>query len=300
MFALVALLLVVQVVIPLAMAWRLLRLNAPSLAAALATAAEATALSAFVITVGRWDIAGLHTRTAVTGLLGLAPAVSFIRHARRPLLPGGAAALWRGWWTTLVPAFAFAVALGYLATGFVPPEPPRDLAFPLKGGRFVVAQGGAGGLLNRHAGHAEQRYAVDITAVGPEGFRAAGLLPADPGAYRVFGTPVLAPCAGTVETAWGDLPDLPPPTADRAAPEGNHVVLRCGDLDVEVAHLAKGSVAVVPGAAVEVGDLLGRVGNSGNTTEPHLHVHATLAATNTGVPVSFDGRFPVRGQLYVQ
>lgn len=54
---------------------------------------------------------------------------------------------------------------------------------------------------------------------------------------------------------------------------GNHVIVDHGD-DVfsAYAHLRRGSVRVAVGDRVEPGDLLGEVGNSGNTTEPHLHV----------------------------
>ena len=52
---------------------------------------------------------------------------------------------------------------------------------------------------------------------------------------------------------------------------GNHVILRCGDDYAGFAHLATGTVAVEVGQAVRVGDLLGRVGHTGNSTAPHLH-----------------------------
>ena len=52
-------------------------------------------------------------------------------------------------------------------------------------------------------------------------------------------------------------------------------------------------------ALLAAGDPLGRVGNSGNTTEPHLHVHAVDPETGQGVPVSFGGRSPVRNRLYI-
>lgn len=55
------------------------------------------------------------------------------------------------------------------------------------------------------------------------------------------------------------------------------------------------SVAVDSGHAVAGGAPIGRVGNSGNTTEPHLHIHATRGGH--GVPVTFDGRFLVRNSL---
>ncbi len=52
---------------------------------------------------------------------------------------------------------------------------------------------------------------------------------------------------------------------------GNHVILRCGDVFAGFAHLVPGSVAVAAGDAVRTGDVLGRVGTTGNSTMPHLH-----------------------------
>jgi murein DD-endopeptidase MepM/ murein hydrolase activator NlpD len=52
---------------------------------------------------------------------------------------------------------------------------------------------------------------------------------------------------------------------------GNHVLMRRGDVFAGFAHLAPGSVAVEAGQAVRRGDLIGRVGHTGNSTAPHLH-----------------------------
>jgi murein DD-endopeptidase MepM/ murein hydrolase activator NlpD len=52
---------------------------------------------------------------------------------------------------------------------------------------------------------------------------------------------------------------------------GNYVIMRRGEIFAAFAHLAPGSVAVAPGQAVRNGDVLGRVGHTGNSTAPHLH-----------------------------
>jgi murein DD-endopeptidase MepM/ murein hydrolase activator NlpD len=52
---------------------------------------------------------------------------------------------------------------------------------------------------------------------------------------------------------------------------GNHVILRCGDVFAAFAHITPGTVAVSVGDAVATGDVLGRVGTTGNSTMPHLH-----------------------------
>lgn len=71
---------------------------------------------------------------------------------------------------------------------------------------------------------------------------------------------------------------------------GNHVILRCGDVHAAFAHLATGSVAVEVGQAVRAGDVLGRVGHTGNSTAPHLHfqlMDGLDPLTAKGVPCAF-------------
>jgi hypothetical protein len=199
---------------------------------------------------------------------------------------------------TLVSLAALAAALTWIVSGTLTPDRPRDLALPLAQGRFVVAQGGSVRLLNHHSGHREQNFAADITAIGSLGYRAAGLLPGDLDRYVIFGAPVVSPCAGRVVSARDGLRDHTPPRSDPDVPAGNSVVIDCGGIHVVLAHLRQGSVAVEEGQQLAAGDAIATVGNSGNTTEPHLHVHAFDPASGQGVPVSFDGRFPVRNRLY--
>jgi hypothetical protein len=71
---------------------------------------------------------------------------------------------------------------------------------------------------------------------------------------------------------------------------GNHVLIRSGDLVAGYVHLAPGSVAVREGQVVRASDVVGRVGHTGNSTTPHLHVQLMDAADPTvaaGVPVAF-------------
>ena len=60
-----------------------------------------------------------------------------------------------------------------------------------------------------------------------------------------------------------------------ANPAGNYVALRLAETDtyLVIAHLKQGSVAVKVGDVVTEGQLLGQCGNSGNTSEPHIHIH---------------------------
>jgi murein DD-endopeptidase MepM/ murein hydrolase activator NlpD len=71
---------------------------------------------------------------------------------------------------------------------------------------------------------------------------------------------------------------------------GNYVIMRRGDVFAAFAHLAPGSVAVAPGQSVGNGDVLGRVGHTGNSTAPHLHLQlmdSTDLMHARGVPCAF-------------
>lgn len=198
----------------------------------------------------------------------------------------------------------------YAASGWRPPEAPAvDLTLPLRGGGYYVANGGRLELLNAHLmtltddrfrAYRGQSYGVDIVRLNRWGVRAPGPLPSDPARYVIFGEPVYAPCGGTVVMAVDGIADQPPPRADRAHMAGNHVILDCGNVWVLLGHLRQGSVSVRAGETVCVGQRLGSVGNTGNTGEPHLHIHAQRPGTTAeplgGDPIAirFAGRNLVR------
>jgi hypothetical protein len=111
-----------------------------------------------------------------------------------------------------------------------------------------------------------------------------------------FGAPLLAVADGTVVRAVDGKPDIAPGAPPiLATPEdfaGNHVVVRIRPgVFAEYGHLQQGSVQVRVGQRVRVGQQLGRLGNSGNTTAPHLHFglidRAEVAVANT-LPFEID------------
>ena len=94
--------------------------------------------------------------------------------------------------------------------------------------------------------------------------------------YGCYGVPVVAPTTGQVVQAAGDQPDELSGTISKkvTAPMGNHVVIETPDRGhLIVAHLKPGSVLVRPGHRVTEGEVIGACGNSGNTSEPHVHIH---------------------------
>jgi hypothetical protein len=188
------------------------------------------------------------------------------------------------------------VLFGYAATAMLHP-PAVDLGFPLTGGRYLVMQGGSNPLLNYHNTSRSQRYALDIVALDDLGRRAAGISPEDLDLYVIDGAPVRSPCAGEVTAAVANIPDNAIGSTNTEAPAGNHVMIICGDVQVEIAHLKQGTVAVTAGQRISYGRTLGQVGNSGNSSEPHLHIHAVRVGTDEGAPLTFGGVFPVRNTV---
>jgi len=178
--------------------------------------------------------------------------------------------------------------------------PALELAFPLRGGTYIVAQGGSNRLVNIHGGSPSQRYGLDILKLNAIGVRARGLYPADPKRYAIFGAEVVSPCDGVVAAVEDGFADLSPPERDPEHRAGNYVAIESDTATIYVAHLMKGSISVTSGEHVCKGQVLGRVGNSGNTTEPHLHIHAEEGSYpgqfsgKRGIPMRFNGRFLVR------
>lgn len=196
--------------------------------------------------------------------------------------------------------------------GRTPPAGPvAEISAPFPDGDYLVASGGANGWVNAHTHTLDrsvarfqpwrgQSYGVDIIKVDRLGLRARSWTPSEPQAYFAFGAPLVAPCTGTVVVASDGLPDLPVPEQDAVNKGGNFVMIDCGDFVVALAHLQSGSVTVCAGDIVDRGAPIGRMGNSGQTGEPHLHIHAQreLGADNPfggePLPLIIGGRYLVR------
>ena len=207
------------------------------------------------------------------------------------------------------------------------PKPPKTLVFtgdplpvgpaavglapPLKGSRWV-AGGGCCALPSYHRGatlpingaiRVAERFAIDFVQLNEKNMLIAG--PLDKlSSYAYLGVEIYSVADGTVVGVEDGLKEqvpgkLPADTTIQTAP-GNHVVVDIGEGRFAFyAHMQPGSVRVKAGDKVKTRQVLGLLGNSGNTDSPHLHFHVMDGPSpliSNGLPYVFTG-FIGQGRL---
>ncbi len=193
---------------------------------------------------------------------------------------------------------------------------PVDLAFPFQG-RWLVQNSPANRVPSHGTPLFASAYAIDFVPVDVRGrsarFSLDSLLrPEPPELFPGFGRRITAPAPGMVVAVHDTEPDH---ESFRGVPSiryaltqrqrvstgwrglaGNHVIIEVSSgTYVALCHLQHGSARVSLGQSVAVGDGLGRCGNSGNSTEPHVHVQAMDGPDPShacAVALSFRGRLP--------
>jgi hypothetical protein len=175
---------------------------------------------------------------------------------------------------------------------------PVVIGRPLKGARWVVVNGCCAAF-NSHrsavnpvngAFHVSERFAIDFVQLDAEGRLFVGP-PDELSSYPFYGADVVSVASGVVVRTQDGLPDntpvgsLPPDLSLETA-GGNYVVVDIGAGHFAFyAHLQPGSVKVDVGDHVKRGQVLGSLGNSGNSDAPHLHFHVV----DTPSPLASDG-----------
>lgn len=259
--------------------------------------------SYYIFLVGRWDLFSYYLRFILIILFFLVAFKSYPKIRNLPVYPTKNFKVYLSLGINFS-ILIFFVFLNILALqGYFFEGNPIQLSFPLKNGIYYIAHGGNSSVINYHNSNRAQKYALDIVKLNLTGTRANGVYPKDLTQYTIFDDIFYSPCDGAVKNTSDGLPDLIPPKMDRENPAGNHILIKCNNAEVLVAHLLKGSVTVNVGELVKTGQAIAKIGNSGNTSEPHLHIHARKFTTSNsilggeGVPMVFDGRFLVRNSL---
>ena len=157
---------------------------------------------------------------------------------------------------------------------------------------------------------AGEQFAIDYNKLGPDNTCCHGP-PRVPSSWWGYGTPVLAATSGVVVSVLDGMPDQQPVGTITNVPPGqspgNSIVEDIGGgRYVGYGHFKPSSIPawVRPGARLRAGDLIGRVGNSGNSDAPHLHFEVMDAPSSsfadaTGLLFVFDTQL-LEGTLPVQ
>jgi len=172
------------------------------------------------------------------------------------------------------------------------PAPDRNktnLSLPFKG-KWLVVWGGDTKELNQHHDAPNQKFAFDILGLGVDGNARRGESNTNED-YYAFGREIVTPADGTVTDVITGVRDNVPGSMNPYSALGNAVFIQHGENEVSVlAHFKLGSIKVKVGDKVKTGQLIGLCGNSGNSSEPHLHYHlqnTPIIQDGTGVKCFF-------------
>ncbi|MBX7220978.1 MAG: M23 family metallopeptidase [Blastocatellia bacterium] len=153
--------------------------------------------------------------------------------------------------------------------------------------------------------YCSQRFAIDFLQVDEQNRSSVPAFSLQKEDYFAWGKEIRAVAPGRVVAVERELSDQEIGGRDANHPAGNFVVIQHGEKLFSVyAHMMNHSPLVNPGELVVAGQMLGKVGNSGNTSEPHLHVHFVDAWDNSplsvfssqGLPTVLSGGHVVRGK----
>ena len=139
-------------------------------------------------------------------------------------------------------------------------------------GAIYVSSGGTTPDKNHHVDSPAERWAYDLLVIKDgEGPRDDGVELED---HYSYGKPVLAPVDGVVQATYIGALDMPVHMLGGTPECGNHINIEVAKNQfLFLCHLKPGSILVKMGDRITQGQIIARIGNSGNTSGPHLHIH---------------------------
>ena len=146
------------------------------------------------------------------------------------------------------------------------------MKLPFKG-EWLVTWGGDTKEQNYHVESVAQKNAFDILIKDEQGatHKGAGESNED---YYAFGKELYAPCDGEVVLVVDGVKDNVPGVLNPIYIPGNTIIIKTATGEYAFfAHFKQHSIVVKQGQKINTGELLGLCGNSGNSSEPHLHFH---------------------------
>lgn len=142
-------------------------------------------------------------------------------------------------------------------------------SMPIKDDWFVF-WGGKNEFINYHYVFESQRYAYDLVIMkNGNSFENS---PDHNDNYHAFNKEITAPASGKVIKIVNHIKDNIPGKMNRLRPAGNYIVIQHAENEYSfIAHFKRKSITVKKGDSVVCGDVIGQCGNSGNSSEPHIH-----------------------------
>ncbi len=258
---------------------------------------------AYLWATARWEIVSIYFRPIFILLYLIASVFSYKRIKKSETSPKKIVLIF-GVGLHLILIIFFSGLNWFSFKGYIMPENTIDLTSPFRNGKQIVLHGGASPFTNGHFHVKPQNYALDIVGLNKLGMRSPSFAGGNNlDNYTIYGEPVYSPLNGIVTVAVDVYDDQIPPITDIKNLAGNHVLIESKGVEVLLAHFRKGSIKVKVGDTVTINTLVGQVGNTGNTSEPHLHMHVEKGGEpNTilngkAVPFTINKQFLVRGDL---
>lgn len=162
-------------------------------------------------------------------------------------------------------------------------------------GEWTVINGGFGKKLSHSWEVPTQRYAYDFVVMDNDGKTYQGNS-GESASYGCYGRNVLAPADGVV-AAIGNICDDEKPFGNGIMEvtakdiRGNYILIKHAEKEYGfMGHLKPQSIAVGIGQRIHQGEVIAKCGNSGNSSEPHIHFHLQDGIsffTSAGIPISF-------------
>jgi len=135
---------------------------------------------------------------------------------------------------------------------------------------WFVFWGGTNEFINYHYVYESQRYAYDLVIMHDGKSYKDNTMRNEN--YYAYGKDVIAPADGTVVKVVNHLGDNVPGEMEESQPAGNYIVLQHANKEYSLlAHFKQDSILVKEGDVLNQGDFIGFCGNSGNSSEPHIH-----------------------------
>jgi len=161
-------------------------------------------------------------------------------------------------------------------------------------GKWTVVNGGVHKKISHSWGILPQRYAYDFIIVDDDGKSFSGDRKSVHN-YYCYGKDIIAPADGVVEKLYNkhndSIIDGKGVYCNAARIQGNYIIIRHNDCEYSViAHIMRGSISVKTGDMVRQGEIIAKCGNTGNSSEPHIHFQLQAGRNfflSAGLPIAF-------------